>query len=396
MSTRIDPKNVNAFFELLKTAQISRHSEWLVYFRASVSEPGSLGPGTLCLTHAKRKVTDACDGWVEVWETHTRCMVLRTALPLLHREVMHWFKLHNIKEDELGLVPTGHWPSPDDVPFSQLPARIGSAPSMTVSPATATPRGTMEPSASSANEPASAASAGAHREALNLIQTHPINLTSPKEWPHTQCPSWANMKFTSMLAYLPLLKKLESDRLGRALGEGYIGRVFESERRGASVALKVIDFSTDRWKLSSAAQEVLAFSTLPRHPNVIELMDLETAGPGTIILVLPLLDRTLDARQGRKVTPEELLFIADSVVAGLHHLHSHGLIHGDLKPRNILVKGAPYPELEFLSWSSFASAVAGFDQTICLADLDAVGSLDPVLRARVPDSDFFCQLRAWL
>ena len=384
-------------------AQPQRHSEWLVWFRAymvtSRFSAEEFQLADISSADSKRKLIDACRGQAEVVSTSrlsSRCSILRCAIPWSYKEAMHFCNQHGVTAEEVALTPRSGDAGPSaasaDGPSSQVPARIGSVPSTTMRPATATPRGTMDPSASSANELASAASAGAHREAPSL-NPKSITLTSPKEWPQTdsEWPSMAAMKVASMLPYLPVLKKLESDSLGRILGEGKIGRVFESQRRGVPVALKVIDFSTDTWKQSSAVKEVLAFSKLPLHHNVIELMDVEAAGPCTIILVLPLFDRTLADRQGRKVTPEELLFIADSLVAGLHHLHSNGFIHGDLKPRNIFVKGAPYPEngVELLSWSSFASAVATFDQTICLADLDAVEAVDPAMRARISNSDFF-------
>lgn len=134
-------------------------------------------------------------------------------------------------------------------------------------------------------------------------------------------------------------------RLGRCLGRGGMGEVYEADdlQGGTRVALKVIRSTTIT---DSAADRFRAELTLGRsvtHVNVCRTFDLHYAvidGRGILFITMELLEgQTLRQRlqQGGSLHPREALAVARQVAAGLAAAHQVGVIHGDLKPSNIML-----------------------------------------------------------
>ncbi|HEX8360715.1 MAG TPA: serine/threonine-protein kinase, partial [Longimicrobium sp.] len=141
-------------------------------------------------------------------------------------------------------------------------------------------------------------------------------------------------------------------RIGVALGFGGMGAVFRAhdERLGRDVAVKVLTAaSTD-----PAEQEVLrarfrrearAAAAL-RHPNVVTVHDFGTdAGGGLDYLVMELLPgRDVAARLAEArgpLLPEEVLEVVREAAMGLAAGHRAGLVHRDVKPRNLFLVADP-------------------------------------------------------
>jgi serine/threonine-protein kinase len=128
------------------------------------------------------------------------------------------------------------------------------------------------------------------------------------------------------------------------LGKGGMGVVFRARDRelDEEVALKIL--KTPGGQQSSQADRLRQEIKLARaitHPNVVRAFDFgETGGsrfltmeyvPGTT------LREVIDARGGLEITPA--LQIAKQVCRGLAAVHKAGIIHGDLKPQNVMVMG---------------------------------------------------------
>lgn len=145
------------------------------------------------------------------------------------------------------------------------------------------------------------------------------------------------------------------------LGKGSYGNCYAAEDvfTGERFCCK---FPKDRAGDKAALSNEYAFMSRLRHPNVLQvyalLLDGDSAQPGA--LVLPLLAGNLwklvvqsTAVAGdleAAIGASEKRSFALQVLAGLGHVHGHGVVHLDLKPDNVLVQ----------------PAVAGY--TCCIAD----------------------------
>ncbi|HNT55909.1 MAG TPA: serine/threonine-protein kinase, partial [Anaerolineaceae bacterium] len=79
------------------------------------------------------------------------------------------------------------------------------------------------------------------------------------------------------------------------------------------------------------------------HPNIVRVTDLDEK-EGRIFMVLDYLPggdlSAWQARHGRLSLQQGLAVLAD-VAAALDHAHQQGIVHGDVKPQNILLSGDP-------------------------------------------------------
>jgi serine/threonine-protein kinase len=136
-------------------------------------------------------------------------------------------------------------------------------------------------------------------------------------------------------------------RLGRLVGEGGMGAVYEAEHTGLGVrvAVKLLNdiFTTDPSAVSRFRREARAAAAI-RHPNIVEVTDTGTDDSGVPFIVMEYLDgESLSAllRRERMLHPGVASLIACQILAGLAAAHQRGVIHRDLKPSNILLAHHP-------------------------------------------------------
>ncbi|MBK5254568.1 MAG: protein kinase, partial [Vicinamibacteria bacterium] len=128
------------------------------------------------------------------------------------------------------------------------------------------------------------------------------------------------------------------------LGRGGMGVVFRARDRelDEEVALKVLKTSTDdRGSLVDRLRQEIKLARAITHPNVVRAFDFGEAG-GSRFLTMEYVPGTtlrevIDARGALEITPA--LQIAKQVCRGLAAVHKAGIIHGDLKPQNVMVMG---------------------------------------------------------
>ena len=131
------------------------------------------------------------------------------------------------------------------------------------------------------------------------------------------------------------------------IGRGGMGQVYAARDSvyGTMVALKVLHpnlHEDEDWR--SRFNEEGLVGTQLKHPHVLSAREL-LESEGRIALVLDLVSggQTLDKvmfrehRSGVPLVPALLVFLR--ILQGIDYLHGKGIVHGDIKPENILLEG---------------------------------------------------------
>lgn len=146
--------------------------------------------------------------------------------------------------------------------------------------------------------------------------------------------------------------------LGRVIGEGGMGRVFEAQHTriaGKRFAVKVIraEMAGSPEVRARFQREADAAASIA-HPNVVAVHDFGYAEDGRPYLVCEYLEgKSLgDVIKERGQLPFDLaVHIARKVAQGLAAAHQEGVIHRDLKPDNVhLIGPADVPEVKVLDF----------------------------------------------
>ena len=134
----------------------------------------------------------------------------------------------------------------------------------------------------------------------------------------------------------------------RFIDQGGMGEVYEVEDhflQGVHVALKVIlpHIANDAESAHRFKREVLLARKVA-HPNLCPIYDIahcEVPPPPFLFLTMKLLSgETLASRLGKTPTlsRSEIIFIFRQMTAGVAAIHAAGVIHGDIKPKNIMLE----------------------------------------------------------
>jgi HAMP domain-containing protein len=136
------------------------------------------------------------------------------------------------------------------------------------------------------------------------------------------------------------------------LGKGGMGVVFRARDRelDEEVALKVlkgVGVGEGQGSQVDRLRQEIKLARVITHPNVVRAFDFGESG-GSHFLTMEYVPGTtlrevIDARGGLQLTPA--LQIAKQVCRGLAAVHKAGIIHGDLKPQNVMVMGSGVAKL---------------------------------------------------
>jgi serine/threonine-protein kinase len=145
-------------------------------------------------------------------------------------------------------------------------------------------------------------------------------------------------------------KRIEEYRILAEIGRGGMGIVYKAldEKQNLLVAIKVLppDFLADKRKSQYLDHEFKIALEL-RHPNIIRFFRLvKTAAPNDKVkrgfLVMELVDGWNMRRhiQQQDLSTFQALDLVTAICNGLGFIHDHGIVHGDMKPENILISPA--------------------------------------------------------
>lgn len=123
-----------------------------------------------------------------------------------------------------------------------------------------------------------------------------------------------------------------------------MGEVFLAYDRSTqqTVALKVVREESRMPGDDEALRQELLLARSVSHPNVCRVHDLAPSPWGPILVMENIPGQTLHTHIRKKkaqggYTSDEFRKIASEVCAGLAAIHNAGLVHGDLKPGNVMV-----------------------------------------------------------
>ena len=135
----------------------------------------------------------------------------------------------------------------------------------------------------------------------------------------------------------------ERYKIEDVIGEGGVSVVYRCAHSflRKDVAIKVLrpELATMPPVVERFHREARSVAQLD-HPNIVRVIDFGKSSTGSLFLVMDLIDGVSLAdeieREGY-LAPTSAVRIAISILTGLEHAHSRGVIHRDLKPDNIML-----------------------------------------------------------
>lgn len=158
----------------------------------------------------------------------------------------------------------------------------------------------------------------------------------------------------------------EDYEIFEALGHGTTGAVYRGSSRSShdTVALKVM--RTDDEELLQTARKEFELLRRFQHPNIIRALDFFLYPMGAVLVLEFFEGRTLvgavrDSLQ--KSLPESVARLLFSALVGaINHLHSHGVVHRDIKGANVLVSTA-LDDLRLLDFNTATASSEALSMT---------------------------------
>ena len=142
----------------------------------------------------------------------------------------------------------------------------------------------------------------------------------------------------------------------RRLGAGGMATVVlaEDERLGRLVAIKRLHGESTEEVVRRFRREARLGAAL-NHPNVVAVYDIASDDEGVLIVMEYVEGRTLrEEIADGPLPPERAIAILRGIAGALDYAHQNGVVHRDVKPANVLVRGDGEVKLADLGIASAA------------------------------------------
>jgi serine/threonine protein kinase len=169
----------------------------------------------------------------------------------------------------------------------------------------------------------------------------------------------------------PPMQRLGKYNILGTLGRGGMGEVYEAvdPQLNRQVALKVILGELDPTRRGAAKeverfiQEARLAARLSKHPNIVSVYEADVADGRHYIAMELIRGRTFaEWRKSGSVSLRQQIKVLRTVALAVHYAHEHGVLHRDLKPKNILVDDEQRP---FVTDFGLARAEEHEDRIVC-------------------------------
>ncbi len=128
--------------------------------------------------------------------------------------------------------------------------------------------------------------------------------------------------------------------LGRGgMGVVYLARDKKLDRKVAIKLHEITQVDAENGE-DSLVREARMMARLPVHPNVVAVFAADELIDGRLYVVMEYIEGGSlhgEIRRDPKMTFDRFQRIARDICAGVAHAHSHGLVHKDIKPANVMV-----------------------------------------------------------
>lgn len=123
---------------------------------------------------------------------------------------------------------------------------------------------------------------------------------------------------------------------------------FFHHHKGKDVAAKLIK-NCDNNENTRIMEKETAFL---RHSNIVKILKVDQ-GPAATLITMELCGKSLDDMIDQQlITKEQRIHVWNSIAKALEYCHNMGIVHADVKPKNVLMGKDDQPKL-----ADFGSAV---------------------------------------
>jgi HAMP domain-containing protein len=161
-------------------------------------------------------------------------------------------------------------------------------------------------------------------------------------------------------------------QVDRLVGSGAMGSVFRGwdPKLQRPVALKTLRMNVediDREKLVKSLVSEAKLSARFNHSNIVTVYDVADSGNSAFIAMEYVKGVSLDAYLWDRgtLTPEEVIPLGAAIARALAVAHSHGLVHHDVKPANVLLGGDHSIKVTDFGISQLISSAIKVGDVIC-------------------------------